>query len=75
MLAEILTLSLAPVSLLLRRRSLSETELRAFCGSWEWKRLRYEAIKRYGRRCSACGATGRIVVDHIKPVWTHPICG
>lgn len=37
----------------------------------EWRRLRYDTIKRYGARCMACGRTPRkhgiaINVDHIK---------
>jgi hypothetical protein len=72
MLVELLTLLLVPISLLLRRRRLSETDLKDFYRSWAWKRLRYEAIKRYGRQCQCCGTGGRIVVDHIRPVRTHP---
>ena len=47
-------------------------KINAFYDSWEWKKVRYEAIKRYGRRCMCCGATSQIVVDHIKPVRRHP---
>ncbi|MCO5072073.1 MAG: HNH endonuclease [Rhizobiaceae bacterium] len=46
--------------------------------SWEWRRLRMEVLKEYGRRCMCCGAVPsdkamhgarvRIVVDHIKPL-------
>jgi hypothetical protein len=43
----------------------------SFLRSAEWARLRYDAIKKYGARCRACGATpetGAIMhVDHIKP--------
>ena len=48
-----------------------------FYKTWEWRRLRMQAIKRYGPRCMCCGATPsdvdgqgkpvKIVVDHIKP--------
>lgn len=41
-----------------------------FYGSWEWDKLRYEALQKYGPRCMLCGATSaetRVVVDHIKP--------
>lgn len=79
MLREILDLLLLPLVLMLRRmprRSLSELELKAFYKSREWKRLRYAALARHGRRCLCCGASPtngtRIVVDHIKPVRTHP---
>lgn len=43
----------------------------AFLQSYEWKRVRMEALKKYGNRCQCCGATPangvRINVDHIKP--------
>jgi 5-methylcytosine-specific restriction endonuclease McrA len=43
----------------------------AFLESYEWRRLRMEAIKKYGARCQCCGATPadgiKINVDHIKP--------
>ena len=42
-----------------------------FLQSYEWRRVRMEAIKRYGAKCQCCGATpetGAIInVDHIKP--------
>ena len=44
-----------------------------FYSSWEWKRVRYEALKIHGRRCQCCGwqpgdtPHGHLVVDHIKP--------
>lgn len=47
-----------------------------FLDSWAWKKLRYEVLKEYGRRCMCCGATPEtgtvICVDHIKPRHTHP---
>lgn len=47
-----------------------------FLKSYEWRRLRMQAIKRYGARCQCCGATTAhgimIHVDHIKPRKTHP---
>ena len=45
------------------------TRIAQFYQSWEWKRLRYEALKKYGAVCMLCGATkedGKICVDHIK---------
>lgn len=48
----------------------------AFYASWEWKRVRYEALKRYGAKCQLCGQTKedgvRICVDHIKPLALYP---
>lgn len=38
-----------------------------FYSSWEWKKARFEILKRYGAKCMLCGSTHRIVVDHIKP--------
>lgn len=49
-----------------------------FYSSWDWKKLRYEAIKKYGRRCVCCGfvphngSLNYLVADHIKPVSKHP---
>lgn len=42
-----------------------------------WQRLRYDAFKRYGRRCALCGRTPEddgvtLHVDHIKPRSLHP---
>lgn len=45
----------------------------SFYASWEWKRVRYEALRIHGHRCQCCGwmpgdtARGHLVVDHIKP--------
>lgn len=42
-----------------------------FLMSFEWRRVRMEALKKYGPRCMCCGATpatGAVMnVDHIKP--------
>lgn len=42
-----------------------------FLSSYQWRKLRMEAIKKYGNRCECCGAspsTGAVInVDHIKP--------
>jgi len=37
-----------------------------------WKILRLAILERDGWRCQACGAGGRLEVDHKKPVRTHP---
>ena len=38
-----------------------------------WKVLRMAILERDGFACRACGtARGRLEVDHIKPVRTHP---
>jgi|GEM_PF-363606 len=37
-----------------------------------WAALRVQALRRDGFRCVQCGARGRLEIDHIKPVRTHP---
>lgn len=37
-----------------------------------WRRLRWTILRRDGFQCRACGAVGRLEVDHIRPVRTHP---
>ena len=41
-----------------------------FYQSFEWRKLRYETLKRYGAECMLCGATRadglKMHVDHIK---------
>lgn len=37
-----------------------------------WQVLRMAVIERDGYRCKECGARGRLEVDHVKPVRTHP---
>lgn len=43
----------------------------AFLETYEWRKLRMEALKKYGPQCMCCGATpqtGAVMnVDHIKP--------
>lgn len=47
-----------------------------FLSSWEWTTLRYQTLKKYGRRCMCCGATPddgvKIHVDHVKPRRHYP---
>lgn len=42
-----------------------------FLSSFQWRKLRMEALKKYGPKCMCCGATpldGAVMnVDHIKP--------
>jgi len=37
-----------------------------------WQVLRAEILERDKYRCRSCGTRGRLEVDHIKPVRTHP---
>jgi 5-methylcytosine-specific restriction endonuclease McrA len=43
----------------------------AFLYTFQWRKVRMEALKKYGPRCQCCGATpatGAVMnVDHIKP--------
>lgn len=43
----------------------------AFLETYEWRKLRMQALKKYGPKCMCCGATpatGAVMnVDHIKP--------
>lgn len=45
---------------------------RATLKSRRWPALRMQAKRRDGFRCVACGCVGRLEVDHVKPVRTHP---
>lgn len=44
-----------------------------FYNSWEWKRVRYDALIKYGAVCMLCGAKEKIVVDHIIPLKVDPL--
>lgn len=37
-----------------------------------WRALRLQALRRDGWKCVSCAARGRLEVDHVKPVRTHP---
>lgn len=47
-----------------------------FLQSYEWRRVRMQALKKHGARCQCCGAspaTGAVMnVDHIKPRRIYP---
>jgi hypothetical protein len=47
-----------------------------FLETYEWRKVRMEALVKYGPKCMCCGATpatGAVIhVDHIKPRLTHP---
>ena len=47
-----------------------------FLRSFQWRKVRMEALVKYGNRCQCCGSTPkdgiRINVDHILPRKTHP---
>lgn len=47
-----------------------------FLTSFEWRRVRFLALQRYGQRCQCCGASpsdGAVLnVDHVKPRRKYP---
>lgn len=47
-------------------------KVKRFYEGFEWRRLRYSILKKYGFRCLACGRSpedGAVIhVDHIKPL-------
>lgn len=45
---------------------------KGFYSTWEWKKLRFRVLKKYGAKCMLCGSTEHIVVDHIKPRSKYP---
>lgn len=56
--------------------AVSRSRFAAYSGpvirSARWPALRLKALRRDGWRCVQCGARGRLEVDHMKPVRTHP---
>lgn len=59
-----------------KREKFDRALIPAFYDSPEWKRLRYEALKRSSGKCECCGngpAQGAVLnVDHIKPRQRFP---
>jgi len=45
---------------------------RAVTRTKRWRVLRMAILERDGFRCTSCGCGGRLEVDHIKPVRSHP---
>jgi 5-methylcytosine-specific restriction endonuclease McrA len=59
--------SSSPKSLRVSGINVKSTE---FLSTYEWRKLRMMALKKYGARCQCCGATppnAVMNVDHIKP--------
>lgn len=58
-----------PKTLLIKKN----VDRKLFYESKEWLELRYLALKKFGRKCLCCFATGvEIHVDHIKPLSLYP---
>lgn len=59
-------------------KKVSKPAKAGFYSSWDWKKARYEAIKKFEQRCMCCGwqpgdtERGYLVVDHIKPRRKYP---
>lgn|SRR5574343_418649 len=54
-----------------KKAKASRDQKAKFYDSWEWKKIRYEVLNKYGAKCMMCGATKettKICVDHIKPI-------
>ena len=60
----------------IRKHKYSKYTKDSFLFSYEWRKLRMQALKKHGAKCQCCGAspaTGAVMnVDHIKPRKTHP---
>ncbi len=64
----------------IKKNTRNEEALRRseFYKSWDWKQVRYDALKKHGAICMCCGAKRtdftidgspvRIVVDHVMPI-------
>lgn len=61
-----------------KKRASAHKKKDGFYSSWEWKKVRYEALRIHGHRCQCCGwrpgdtEHGYLVVDHIKPRSKYP---
>jgi 5-methylcytosine-specific restriction endonuclease McrA len=50
------------------KRAKSKAEFDAFYQTREWRKLRFAALLKYGRKCMCCYATDKVMhVDHVKP--------
>lgn len=60
----------------IRKHKYAKYAKNSFLFSYEWRKLRMQALKKYGAKCQCCGATpetGAVMnVDHIKPRKTNP---
>jgi 5-methylcytosine-specific restriction endonuclease McrA len=56
----------------LKRRQDYASHSRKVIRSKRWHAIRIQALRRDGWKCVQCKATGRLEVDHIKPVRDEP---
>lgn len=72
------TLAIKPNGYKQKSRKSESINLDNFYETWTWKDLRYQVIKKYGRRCMNCGQSPSkenkvsLHVDHIKSIRKHP---
>lgn len=70
---EITKLPPVPASTKQFRNHLRKINLRSNENKERWLALRYQAFKRYGRKCALCNATNaELHIDHIKPKAKYP---
>lgn len=55
-----------------KNRKVKKKTKKDFYLSWEWKKARFNTLKKYGAVCMLCGSDHRVVVDHIKPRSKYP---
>lgn len=57
-------------------RNVHDISSNDFLQTYEWRKVRMQALKKYGARCQCCGATPadgvKMNVDHIKPRKLYP---
>jgi hypothetical protein len=67
----VIAVKVSPIAPVARAIQLPAVATDAFLSTYEWRRVRMVALKKYGSRCQCCGATpatGAVMnVDHIKP--------
>lgn len=50
------------------RKPSSLKKFNSFYETREWRKLRFQALLKYGRKCLCCNATDKVLhVDHVKP--------
>ena len=55
-----------------KKRKNNGAKKKSFYSTWEWKKIRFKVLEKYGAVCMCCNNTENIVVDHIKPITRFP---